>query len=112
MELKIVAQRNGRLSSFLQGEMKMSTGLINKLKWGDAIKVNGQPQHTDFGVVAGDVITVRLDEEKPEYPAQDGVLTVLYEDDHILAVDKPAGMLIHPSHSRNVDTLANFVAGY
>ena len=112
MELKLIAQRQGRLSSFLQGELKMSTGLINKLKWGDAIQVNGQPQHTDFKVVAGDAITVRLDEEKPDYPAQDGALTVLYEDEHILAVDKPAGMLIHPSHSRNVDTLANFVAGY
>ena len=37
---------------------------------------------------------------------------MLYEDDHILAVDKPAGMLIHPSHSQNSGTLANLVVGY
>ena len=112
MELKIVAQRSGRLSSFLKGELKMSTGLMNKLKWGDAIQVNGQPQHTDFSVQPGAVITVRLDEEEPEYPAQDGPLTVLYEDDHILAVEKPAGILIHPSRAKFDGTLANFVAGY
>lgn len=90
----------------------MSTGLINKLKWGDAIQVNGEPRHTDFAVQPGDQITVRMDEEAPQYPAQNGPLTILYEDDHILAVDKPAGMLIHPSRARNEGTLANFVAGY
>ncbi len=100
------------MSSFLLGELKMSTGLMNKLKWGDAIQVNGEPQHTNFPVSAGDVITVRLDEEKPEYPAEEGNLMVLYEDDYLLAVDKPAGMLIHPSRSCFSGTLANFVAGY
>ena len=112
MELKWIAAREGRLSSFLQGELKMSAGLMNKLKWGDAIRVNGNPERTNFSVKPGDVITVRLEEEEPEYPAEDGPLDVIYEDDHILVVDKPAGMLIHPSRSKNDGTLANFVAGY
>lgn len=112
MELKHIATHDGRLSSFLKGELQMSTGLMNKLKWGDAIRVNDVPQRTNYAVQIGDVITVRLDEEEPEYPAEDGPLTILYEDDYLLAVDKPAGMLIHPSHSRNSGTLANFVAGY
>lgn len=112
MELKIVAERAGRLYSFLKGELKMSTGLMNRLKWGDTIRVNDTPQHTDFAVQIGDVITVRLDEPEPAYPAQQGELVILYEDDHILAVDKPAGMLIHPSHAQFTDTLANFVLGY
>lgn len=112
MELKLTAEREGRLSSFLRGELKMSLGLMNRLKWGDAIRVNGQPQHTDFAVRPMDVITVRLDEPAADYPAEQGELTVLYEDDHILIVDKPAGMLIHPSRSRNTGTLANIVLGY
>ena len=112
MELKHVAQRAGRLSSFLKGELQMSTGLMNKLKWGDGIRVNGMPRRTNFEVKSGDVISVRLDEEEPEYPAEDGPVSILYEDDFLLAVDKPAGMLIHPSHSCNSGTLANFVAGY
>ena len=112
MELKWLAQRQGQLSSFLRGELRMSYALMNKLKWGDAIQVNGEPQRTNFPVKPGDVITVRMEEEEPEYPAEDGELNILYEDEYLLAVDKPAGMLIHPSRSRNTGTLANFVAGY
>lgn len=112
MELQHIACRTGRLSSFLRGELEMSGSLMNKLKWGEGIRVNGQPRRTDFQVCPGDVITVDLDEPEPEYPAQDGPLTILYEDDHLLAVDKPAAMLIHPSRGKNTDTLANYVAGY
>ena len=112
MELKWIADREGKLSSFLRGELQMSYALMNKLKWGDAIQVNAQPRRTNYPVKPGDVITVRLEEEEPEFPAEDGPLTILYEDEHLLAVDKPPGMLIHPSRSKFDGTLANFVAGY
>lgn len=90
----------------------MSAGLMNRLKWQDKLFVNGVPRHTDFPVQIGDRITVPLSESVPEYPAEDGQLTILYEDEHILVVDKPAGMLIHPSRSRLTGTLANRVLGY
>ena len=112
MQLRHIATRMARLSSVLKDEMKMSTGLINRLKWYERIQVNGSPQHTDFGVCLGDVITVELEEPPIDYPVQHGPLNILYEDEHILAVDKPAGMLIHPSRAKNEGTLANFVAGY
>lgn len=112
MDLKHTAAHPGRLSAFLRGEMGMSSGLVNRLKWGDSIRVNGISVHTDYAVQPGDVITVAMAEETPEYPAQDGNLTVLYEDDWLLAVEKPAGMLIHPSHSCFSGTLANYVMGY
>ena len=112
MELKHIAAQDGRLSSFLKQEMKMSTGLVNRLKWQEKILVNGVPQHNDYAVKTGDVITAQLEEEEPNYPPQEGNISVLYEDEHLLAVDKPAGMLIHPSHSKNDGTLANFVLGY
>ena len=112
MELTYIATREGRLSSFLREEMKLSAGLMNKLKWDDRILVNGQSQHTDYQVRIGDTITVLMDEPTPQYPAEDGPLDVIFEDDYILAVDKPAGMLIHPSRSRDFGTLANLVIGY
>lgn len=90
----------------------MSSGLVNKLKWQNRLLVNGAPCFTNHPVKPGDVITVLLPEGQAEYPAEQGDLTVLYEDDVILAVDKPAGMLIHPSRSCNTGTLANFVLGY
>ena len=112
MKLSHTATRNGRLSTFLKQELGLSTGLMNKLKWSEKLYVNGIPRHADFSIAIGDVITADLDEPKPEYPAEYEPFTILYEDDHILAVDKPAGMLIHPSRSRLTGTLANRVIGY
>ena len=112
MELKHIAVQGGRLSQVLREEMGLSAGLMNRLKWQDKLFVNGIPRHTDYPVQPGDMVTVPLDEPVPEYPAEDGPLTVLYEDDHILVVDKPGGMLIHPSRARLTGTLANRVIGY
>lgn len=112
MELTLIACRSGRLSSFLKTELRMSTGLMNKVKWADGLRVGGISCHTDYQVATGDVIHVFLEEPVPDYPAEDGPLNILYEDAYFLAVDKPAGMLIHPSRSRNTGTLANFVQGY
>lgn len=112
MELKHIAARAARLSAILKEDMHISTGLMNRLKWQDQLYVNGIPRHTDYPVQAGDVITVPLDEPAPDYPAEQADLTIVYEDDHILAVDKPAGMLIHPSRATMTGTLANRVIGY
>lgn len=112
MELKYIATRQGRLSSFLKEELGLSTGLMNRLKWQDKLYVNDIPRHADFPVAIGDVITVPLDEETPQYPAEDAPVSILYEDAYILAVDKPAGMLIHPSRATMTGTLANRVLGY
>lgn len=112
MELKHIARRDGRLSTILREDMAMSYGLMNRLKWDDKLLVNGIPQRTNYPVKAGDRVSALLDEPVPEYPAEDQPVTILYEDEHILAVDKPAGMLIHPSHSQFSGTLANRVIGY
>lgn len=112
LELKHRACRDGRLSSFLKEEMGMSTGLVNRLKWQERLFVNEVACHTDYPVKTGDVIRVTMDEPEPAYPAEDGPLDIIWEDDYFLAVDKPAGMLIHPSRSRNNGTLANRVVGY
>lgn len=112
MELNHTALREGRLSRILREEMGLSSGLMNRLKWTDSLLVNGQHVHTDFPVRPGDTVTALLREDAPDYPAEDLPLDILYEDDFLLAVDKPQGMLIHPSSARNTGTLANAVAGY
>ena len=112
MTLNHTARRDGRLSDILKNEMQVSTGLMNRLKTTERILVNGTPQRTNFAVAQGDTVTLLLDEPVPEYPGEDTPLTILFEDEHILAVDKPAGVLIHPSRSRDTGTLANAVVGY
>lgn len=112
MELHHSAQHDGRLSDILKNEMRVSTGLMNRLKTTERILVGGVPRWTNFSVRAGDAVTLLLDERSPDYPGEDLPLAILYEDDHILAVDKPAGMLIHPSRCRDTGTLANAVIGH
>ena len=112
MEIRHIAQRDGRLSSFLKQELGLSTGLMNRLKWAQKLYVNGIPRHADFPVSVGDEIVAVLNDPTPEYPAEDGPITILYEDEHILCVDKPAGQLIHPSRAVFTGTLANYVLGY
>ncbi len=112
MEICHTAVRAGRLSGILRGEMGLSAGLMNRLKWRGALLVNGQPVHTDYAVQPGDMVTAVLCEPEPQYPAEDAPVSVLYEDDFLLAVDKPAGMLVHPSRVQQSGTLANAVLGY
>lgn len=85
---------------------------MNRLKWQNKLFVNGVAVHTDHAVQPGDRITVPLDEPQTQYPAQDGPLDILYEDAHLLAVDKPVGLLVHPSRAQLTDTLANYIQGY
>lgn len=112
MNLTHIAKGGGRLSAVLKEELKMSTGLLNRVKWADGLRVNGQSVHTDYQVTPGDEIVVLLEEKQAQYPAESGPLTILYEDASLLAVDKPAGMLIHPSRNRLTGTLANLVQGH
>lgn len=112
MILRHTADRSGKLLSFLRRELALSSTLVNRLKQQEAMFVNGRFVHTDFPVAPGDEIAVLLEEPTPEYPAEEGPLDILYEDEAVIAVDKPAGLMIHPSRSRNTGTLANHLAWY
>lgn len=112
MFLTHTAQRETRLLSILRCELGMSSGLASRLKYCGAYTVNGAPAFTNHIVHPGDEIRVCLDEPEPDYPAEDGALEILFEDEALIALEKPAGLLMHPSHTRNEGTLANFLAGY
>ena len=112
MILTHTASRAGKLLTFLRRELDLSSSLVKRLKWQHAFLVDGQPVHTDYPVRPGQTITVLLDEAEPEFPPQDGPLDILYEDDALLALDKPAGLLMHPSFYRDTGTLANLVIGH
>jgi len=107
MELRHIAASSGTLHEILKQELRLSTGLIGRLKFQSALLVNGAPQRTNYPVKPGDEIRVRLLEPEPGYPAEAGELHILYEDEHILAVDKPMGLIVHPTTARMTGTLAN-----
>ena len=112
MLLEHTARTDAPLGRILRGEMGLSSGLIGRLKYRSSLLVNGQPQHTNYPVHPGDRIGVQLLEPEPNYPAESGPLHILYEDSALIAVDKPPGMLVHPSRARNTGTLANRLLGH
>lgn len=112
MELRCIAQREGKLLSFLRRELALSSTLTKRLKYQNAYTVNGAHVFTDHTVRVGDEIRVRLEEPTPVYPPEDAPLSILYEDEALIAVDKPAGMMVHPSSARNTGTLANRLTAY
>ena len=69
MELHHVAAREGRLSVILRQDMKMSSGLVNRVKWQGELLVNGVSVHTDHPVAPGDRILCRVAEPEQNYPA-------------------------------------------
>lgn len=112
MVLTCTARRTGPLLSFLRTELGLSSSLVKSLKADGVFHVNGQPVFTDYPVRPGDTVTALLMEGPPDFPAEDGPLDILYEDEALLAVDKGPGLWVHPSPSRFTGTLANRVAGY
>jgi 23S rRNA pseudouridine1911/1915/1917 synthase len=57
----------------------------------------------------GDLVAVAVPDQAPQaaMAAEDVRLDVLYEDDHLLAIDKPAGVVVHPTYKHNQGTLMN-----
>ncbi len=99
------------MKSFLYSH-GLSVTLVKKAKHG-GIFLNGTAVTVRATVNLGDRVEIYLKEEKSEgIPPMDIPLNVLYEDDDILAVDKPTNMPTHPSKGNNLPTLANAVMGY
>ena len=112
IELFCTAGRDGQLLCILRGEMGLSASLVKRLKKQNAIFVENEPAWTDRLVRKGEVVRVVIWEALPDFPLEKGQLDVLYEDEAILAVDKPAGVWVHPTPGRQTGTLANRVAYY
>ncbi len=112
MTLRHIAQREGTLLSFLRRELSISSSLVSRLKWQNAFFVAGQPAHTNHSVHIGEEITVILQEQAEGFPAEEMPLSILYEDEFLIALDKPSGILVHPSPCRNEGTLANGLLAY
>ena len=73
------------------------------------VTVNGKAVHrVAVRAALGDVLSVALPDAKREVmAAEDIAIRVLYEDDHVLAIDKPAGLVVHPAHKNPSGTLMN-----
>lgn len=82
-----------------------------KAKTAGVLLVNNRPAAPSTLVIAGDKISIILPVETSIVP-MDIPLSIVYEDAHVLIVDKPAGLLIHPTTDRLARSLANAVMYY
>ena len=101
-----------RLSEYLKNNLGFSSSLVKKVKFG-GVYLNGEVAIMSREASKNDEITVFFEPEKSENIEPINIpLKVLYEDDFILVVDKPANMPTHPSKGNNLPTLGNAVAYY
>lgn len=96
--------------AYLRGEAKLSSRLIRTLKhYEDGILLNDKHIRTVDLLKEGDILSVILPDSKNEIEPLDYELDVIFEDDDLLVINKPALLPMHPTHNHQGDTLANAV---
>lgn len=100
-----------RIDTFLSKHFRSYTSwrLHRMVRAGQAC-VNGEPAEPERRVYTGQEVTIRLIEPPDDLmPAENIPLSILYEDDAMIVVDKPAGLIVHPCGERPRGTLTNAV---
>ncbi|HEP1430178.1 TPA: RluA family pseudouridine synthase [Streptococcus pyogenes] len=107
MEINVITSGQ-RLDKALADLSPLSRGQANdQIKQG-LVLVNGQQKKAKYTVQAGDVICFELPKEEVlEYQAQNIPLDIIYEDDALAIINKPQGMVVHPSAGHPSGTMVN-----
>lgn len=106
-------QQAVRIDKYMSEHVQHSSrNRIQKAADAGFIQVNGKPVKSNYKVRPGDVITLMLD--RPHYDTtiepEDIPLEIVYEDDQLMVINKPAGMVVHPGCGNFHGTLVNAVA--
>lgn len=109
----LVSRQDGgvRIDRYLSQENEeLSRSYLQKLMKEQQITVNGKAVKANYKVQPSDEIAVRLPEmTEPDILPEDIPLDILYEDEDVLVVNKPKGMVVHPSAGHISGTLVNAV---
>ena len=90
-----------------------SRSYLQKLLKEQQVSVNHKPAKANYKVQTGDSVCVMVPELKePDITAEEIPLDILYEDDYLLVVNKPKGMVVHPSAGHMEGTLVNAVLAH
>jgi len=97
-----------RLDRFLSERLDISRTRVQALIEGGHVEVDGRAARKSERLEEGERVTVAVPPPVPvDIPAEDLPLSVVFEDDHLLVVDKPAGMVVHPAPGHRTGTLVN-----
>jgi 23S rRNA pseudouridine1911/1915/1917 synthase len=111
MELRATPDDEGtRLDAFLAGPLG-SRARAQRLIAAGAVFLSGEPAPKRHLVTAGQLVTVDEPEEAPAADLPDAPYAVPYADEHLLVIDKPAGVVVHPARGHRAGTLAQALAG-
>lgn len=87
-----------------------SRGAAERLLAGGAVRVDGELRGKSHRLAGGELVEIEFPEDEPAPDIAPPDLTVAYEDDHLLVVDKPAGVVVHPAPGHAAGTLAHALA--
>jgi len=111
--LNYTIQENDKTVKGIMAEnLNFSRRLSKKLELNDCIFVNGKTARLNKSVFEGDILSVQFDEDEDEYDPVDIPIDIVYEDNDLLAVNKPPYIVVHPTRSHQNNTIANGVAHY
>ncbi len=101
-----------RVDTVLRRALGLTGSVIRRVKWlPDGILLDGQKTYPNVLVAAGQILDVAVDDPQRKsgiLPAP-GPLDIVFEDDHLVVLNKQAGVLVHPVVPEQTDTLGNFL---
>lgn len=112
LNITVENTREMKISDYLKKRVGFSSALITKVKFG-GVSLNGEVVTMRAAVKDGDSIQIQLPTEKSEgiMPIEHP-LDIVYEDEHLLVINKPKDMPTHPSRGNHLTTLANATVAY
>jgi len=112
LEHRVTQDEAGRtVQEILTGPMQVSRRMIQKLTRAHGILLNRRPPFLGRTVKVGDLISARVQhDEEPGLEPVEMPLSIIHQDDDVLVLDKPPGILVHPTSPEQRETLAHGVA--
>lgn len=108
MEIMVIDNDGIRLDKYLMDRLGISRSKAQKLIDNKNILVNGNPSKSSYTVKLNDNIEVlSIEDETYDVEAENIPLDIVYEDEYLLVVNKPSGMVVHPGNGNYNHTLVN-----
>lgn len=106
--------KDKKINEILKTKLKISTRLLTKLINLNKIYLNNKPADTRTPININDIITIDLNYEETSSSIIPTKMNfeIIYEDEWMLVINKPAGIPIHPSRMHFTDSLSNGVKYY
>ena len=97
-----------RIDRYLSDVSDLSRSRVQALVKDGLITVNGKPVKSSYAVCAGDIIEADIPEDQPmDLQPENIPLDILYEDEDVIVINKPKGMIVHPASGIYTGTLVN-----